>query len=229
MPRVSVIIPAYNAALFIGEAIESILAQSFQDFEIIVVDDGSTDGTAEVVKKFPQVRFIEQPHSGIAVSRNAGILAARGELIAWIDADDRWTKDKLEKQVDWLDQHPETGMLLTRYRNFTDLPEEALSKEQKELLGIEVVRLMVTAVIRKELFDRLGLFDASLAYSEDSEWIRRVDLRCIGAIAKLGEILYERRIHTSNITLTHKDISSHQAKALYTRALLNLRKQEKGK
>ena len=229
MPRVSVIIPAYNAASFIGEAIESILAQSFQDFEIIVVDDGSTDGTAEVVKKLPQVRLIEQPHSGIAVSRNAGILAACGELIAWIDADDRWTKDKLEKQVDWLDRHPETGIVFTRYRNFTELPEESLSKEQKELMDTEVRRSMVTAVVRKALFEQLGLFDESLIYSEDSEWKRRVDLRCIGAVAKLEEILYERRIHTSNITLTHKDISSHQAKALYTRALLNLRKQEKGK
>ena len=224
MPRVSVIIPAYNAASFIGEAIESILAQSFQDFEIIVVDDGSTDGTAEAVKRFPQVRLIEQPHSGISTARNTGILAANGELIAWIDADDRWTKDKLEKQVDWLDKHPETGIVFTRYRNFTELPEESLSEEQKELLDTEVRRSMVTAVIRKELFDRLGLLDTSFVYSEDSEWIRRVDLGYRGAEAKLEEILYERRVHSRNITLTHEDATEEQVKRLYARALLNLRK-----
>ena len=214
MPRVSVIIPAYNAEAFVAEAVESVLAQTYQDFEIIAVDDGSTDGTVSVLKQYPQVKLIEKPHSGIAETRNAGLKAACGELVAWIDADDRWRKDKLAKQVAYLDAHPETGMLYTRYWNFTDLPEESLSPEQRFLLGKEISRSMATTVIRKVLFDRFGLFDTSLVYSEDSEWMLRVLIRCPGAVAKLNEILYERRVHGNNITLTHEDAKEEQMRPL---------------
>ncbi|MBR2990821.1 MAG: glycosyltransferase family 2 protein [Solobacterium sp.] len=227
MPGVSVIIPAYNAADYIGEAVESILAQNYQDLEIIVVDDGSEDGTADTLKRFPMVRLVKIPHSGIAAARNTGISLAGGELIAFVDADDRWKKDKLELQLRYLQLHPEKAMVLTRYRNFTDLPEKSLSKEQKELLGREVGRLMVTALIRRELFDSYGLFDPSLVYSEDTEWMIRVDLRRPDAMYKLDDFLYERRIHNRNITLTHDNISLEMMRPLYAKALLNLRKEEK--
>jgi glycosyltransferase involved in cell wall biosynthesis len=100
-PAVSIIIPAYNASEYIQETISSVLNQSFQDFEVIVVDDGSTDGTVEMVEKFhDHIQLIRRSNGGAAKARNAGIEAARGEWIAFIDADDIWMPDKLELQLE---------------------------------------------------------------------------------------------------------------------------------
>src|SRR6476469_10004419 len=100
-PLVSVVIPAYNAERFLGEAIESVLAQGYAHFELIVVDDGSSDRTAEVARSFgDRVRTIEQENSGVSAARNAGTRAAGGELLAFLDADDRWSPGWLERMVD---------------------------------------------------------------------------------------------------------------------------------
>ena len=222
MPRVSVVIPAYNAEAFAAQAVESLRAQTWQDFEVIAVDDGSEDATAEVFRRFPEVRLVSVPHGGIARARNAGVSAAGGELIAFVDADDRWLPDKLEKQVSYLDAHPDCLIVFTRYRNFTDIPAGELDRLQTELLGNEIDRLLVTSVIRKEAFDRFGLFDTSLVYAEDTEWLYRLRLKCPERIAKLGEVLYERRIHGGNITLTHEDLGQQEIQPIIARAIRNL-------
>src|SRR5437763_14589481 len=103
MPTVSVIIPAFNAELYIGAAIQSVISQSFQDWDLIVVNDGSTDATPTIVSDFarrdPRIRLINQQNGKLAKARNSGIAAASGEFIAFLDADDVWVPDKLEKQV----------------------------------------------------------------------------------------------------------------------------------
>ena len=113
MPRVSVIIPTYNRADLLGEAIDSVLAQSYQDFEMIVADDGSTDETAMVASKYgDKVRFLALPHRGQpAAPRNAGIAAATGEYISFLDSDDLYLPDKLALQVPALDENPKVGMV----------------------------------------------------------------------------------------------------------------------
>ena len=117
MLRVSVVIPAYNGAQFIGNALESVLSQSLPADEIIVVNDGSEDATAEVLQAYAhQIQIIEQPNLGVAAARNRGLAAAQGELIAFLDQDDLLLPDKLKLQVDCLAQHPTVGMLHSGFR-----------------------------------------------------------------------------------------------------------------
>jgi teichuronic acid biosynthesis glycosyltransferase TuaG len=104
MPAVSVIIPAYNAEAFLARALRSVQAQSFQDFEIVVVDDGSTDGTAAVARGFSGVRYVGANHQGEAAARNRGLEEARGEFVAFVDADDEWLPEKLARQVAFMER-----------------------------------------------------------------------------------------------------------------------------
>ena len=104
MPAVSVIIPAYNAEAFLARAIRSVEAQSFQDFEIVVVDDGSTDRTAEIARGFSRVRYVRGSHRGEAAARNRGLEEAQGELVAFVDADDEWLAEKLARQVAFMNE-----------------------------------------------------------------------------------------------------------------------------
>jgi teichuronic acid biosynthesis glycosyltransferase TuaG len=103
MPAVSVIIPAYNAEVFLARAIRSVEAQSLRDFEIVVVDDGSTDGTADIAQGFTSVRFLSQPHLGAAAARNRGLEDAGGDLVAFLDADDEWLPEKLARQLEFME------------------------------------------------------------------------------------------------------------------------------
>ena len=121
MPAVTVVIPTYNYGRFIGEAIRSVLTQTFQDFEIIVVDDGSTDDTPAVVATFDdsRLRFIRIENSGQSVAINTGLDAAQGEFIAILDADDRWRPAKLERQVAFLRSEPGVGSVLCNFVRFS--------------------------------------------------------------------------------------------------------------
>lgn len=115
MPKISVIVPTYNRADMLLQAIESVFAQTFQDFETIVSDDGSTDNTEEVVRQFgSRVRYLKNAHSGLpSVARNIALDAAQGKYIAFLDSDDLWLPDKLKTQVDVLDDHPQVGMVFS--------------------------------------------------------------------------------------------------------------------
>jgi teichuronic acid biosynthesis glycosyltransferase TuaG len=104
MPAVSVIIPAYNAEAFLGRAIRSVDAQTFRDFEIVVIDDGSTDGTAEVAQGFAGLRYVRGSHGGEAAARNRGLAEATGELVAFVDADDEWLPEKLTRQLAFMEK-----------------------------------------------------------------------------------------------------------------------------
>lgn len=120
-PLVSVIIPAYNCCKYISEAVESVLRQSYGNVEIIVVNDGSTDNTERVVKSFGgKIKYIKQANKGSSSARNAGMAAASGDYIAFLDADDRWRKYKLELQVDILRSMPYIDMLFTNYANINE-------------------------------------------------------------------------------------------------------------
>src|SRR5882724_2062331 len=115
-PKVSVIIPTYNRAHYLGTAVNSVLSQTFSDFELIVVDDGSTDDTMRLVERFhdSRLRYIYQQHRGISAAMNAGIRAARGGYIARLDSDDIWLPDMLEVEVGVLDARPEIGLVYAK-------------------------------------------------------------------------------------------------------------------
>src|SRR5687768_199170 len=113
--RVSVIIPTYNSGSLVVQAVEGVLAQTRQAEEVIVVDDGSTDDTAERLQQFGErIRVVRQANGGVATARNAGLRASSGDLVAFLDADDAWHPQKLERQIALLQQHPEFGLLATQ-------------------------------------------------------------------------------------------------------------------
>lgn len=115
---VSVVIPCYNGAIYLDEAIESVLAQEYDPLELIVVDDGSTDESGAVASQYREVRLISMPHSGVGATLNVGVRHALGELLAFLDADDRWLPDKLALQVPVLEGDPDVDMVFGHMRQF---------------------------------------------------------------------------------------------------------------
>jgi glycosyltransferase involved in cell wall biosynthesis len=190
---VSVVIPAYNAEKYIGRAIDSVLAQTRQADEIIVVDDGSTDSTADVVQAYgDKVHFIRQKNGGASVARNTGIEAANSEWIAFLDADDEWLPGKLEKQIEHLKRNPD--LLWTHSNYFTlsavddtqkvafapDCYEEFLKGELfEDYLSIHVAAPIRTStvIIKKEVLVRSGLFLVGQLWSQDTDIFFRIAYR----------------------------------------------------
>ena len=226
-PRVSVLIPVYNCAPWIAAAIESVLAQTYQDFEIIVADDGSTDQTVQIVQRYPRVQYLFQPHSGISAARNLALSKARGELIAFLDADDLWAPNKLALQVSYLDAHPECKIIFCHYHNFTDIPEEKLTLKQKQLLRTEVPLFLAGSCIRKELFNQIGNFNIHYCHSEDTEWVISIKMHGVDISHRLDETLYLRRVHNGNITLTHNGMGHQQYYSMMSKLLLQKLKKDK--
>jgi glycosyltransferase involved in cell wall biosynthesis len=147
-PLVSVIVPTYNYAEFIGEAIKSVLDQTIQDFEILVIDDGSTDNTKEVVLSFgDKVRYFYQSQQGPAKARNKGIVESKGEYIAFLDADDVWLPSKLEKQVNLFRSNPKLGMVVTDNFLFDDagIYREYVNKKGYLITGDVVANIFINS------------------------------------------------------------------------------------
>lgn len=195
MPKVSVIIPSFNCELYIAETINSVLNQSHKNIELIVVDDGSTDRTREIVASFgAPVRLITQPNSGRCAARNQGIREASGEFICLLDHDDYWFSDKLALQLAEFRRHPEAGGIYSSYILWYEygdgcfpLPDSfdvSASPDgiDADLSGwiyhkflIDIYMLTSTAMFRAAVFEKCGVYDESLPYSEDWElWLRIV-------------------------------------------------------
>jgi len=179
--KISVVIPAYQAAATIKDAISSVLAQTFTDYEILVVDDGSRDGTSSLVASFrdDRVRLLAySTNKGAAAARNTGIQAARAELIAFLDADDLWLPEKLARQVDLMDGHPEYGGCVTGFRYET---EEGISLEitRKPASWIRefskgcAVAPGTTLMVRHMCYDSVGYYDEAMPRHEDFDWLLR--------------------------------------------------------
>jgi glycosyltransferase involved in cell wall biosynthesis len=182
VPRVSVIIPAHNAARFVTETVESVLNQKHRDLEVIVVDDGSTDETAEVLRAFgDRIVLRSQPNGGVARARNEGARVATGEWLAFLDADDLWLPDKLERQLGLAD--PSTSWIYSDRFNFgncVDIPE--VQSEITAMHEGDVFTALLTegnfissstVIVRKEIFDRVGGYCENLRGTEDWDlWIR---------------------------------------------------------
>ncbi len=197
-PLVSVIIPVYNGEAYLAEAVESIHRQNYEPIEIIIVDDGSTDETANVVKSYNNMRYIYQPNQGVAAARNSGIENSWGELIAFLDADDCWALNKLNIQVDCLLRHPHVGYTLGMQRNFLESGTDRPFWLKKEHLLRDHIGFLPTLLIRKQIFQAVGLFNPDYRISSDVEWFSRVVDACIPRIV-VSELVLYRRIHNSNL------------------------------
>ena len=159
IPLVSVVIPTFNCAKYILSALDSVLAQTYRPIEVIVVDDGSTDGTTDIIRNYTDVRYYYQFNQGVSVARNVGIEAAHGEFIAFLDADDCWKNNKLKVQINFMLKYPEFGYTSTQVLDFLDInsPKSLLSKH-KGSYDNQIIILPSTLVVRKNVFDKIGAF-----------------------------------------------------------------------
>ena len=197
-PLVSVIIPVLNGEAYLDEALASIPADAGGRVETIVVDDGSTDGTAELVRRHRGVRYFYQVKAGIGAARNAGLSLAGGAFIAFLDADDYWLPGKLCLQLAVLRAQPRTDMVFGHIRQFHS-PE--LSQSERERIrcpdGAMPAELPSTMLCRRAVFDRVGLFETRWKVGQDVDWIMRARACGLRSVM-LAETVYMRRLHTKN-------------------------------
>jgi glycosyltransferase involved in cell wall biosynthesis len=219
MPRVSIIIPTYNRRHLLTEAIESVLRQTVADYEIIVADDGSLDGTAEMLQhRGAPVRYLRLPHSGLpGVVRNAGINIAQGNDIAFLDSDDLWAPDALEKRLAILDARPEVHLVYTDaivFAHGTGIAlhrRHAISQPAAGWIGPQLLLgdFMPTpsVIVRRAVLDVVGLFseDPSLRCGEDWDLWLRIVARYQAAF--VAEPLIRVRFHPGKITLEEEEIA----------------------
>ena len=211
-PLVTVIMPTYNYAQFIKEAIDSVLNQTYKNLELIIVDNYSEDNTEEIVKSYKdnRIKYTKFRNNGvIAASRNTGIKDSKGEYVAFLDSDDLWLPDKLERQVKFLDEHPAVGLVYARAEQFTAarqsgpiIPSLRRAKDgwvfndlvKRNFIGI------LTVLVRRKCLERIGSFDEDpkLKSVEDYElWLRLAKHFPVGFINK---VLAKYRVHSTNIS-----------------------------
>ncbi|HET9299472.1 MAG TPA: glycosyltransferase [Candidatus Polarisedimenticolaceae bacterium] len=208
----SVVIPAYNAAAFLGEALESVFAQGIPDVEVVVVDDGSSDGTAEVARRFGRgVRVLSQPRSGSGRARNLGLSETNGEIVAFLDADDVWVPDKMARQLPILEGDRALALVFSDMVAFGEPGVEGRSYFRERGFtgrctpGTILVHDMIstpTVVLRRACLPRTGPFDTGLPIGQDTDlWIR---LALHHPVAFVSAPLVRRRFHPGNATRNHR-------------------------
>jgi glycosyltransferase involved in cell wall biosynthesis len=195
-PLVSVVIPVYNGEPFLREALDSVLAQDYEPFEVVVVDDGSTDGSGAIARSYPEVRYIRQENQGPAVARNAGIAAARGEFLAFFDADDVMLPNKLSVQVGYLLEHPEATATLANQATIGPPPETARDTAWSDAPDVQPT----SVVLRRSTILELGGFDPAVSPTDDFDLLIRLRERG-HRIEVLPEVVMHRRYHGGNLVL----------------------------
>lgn len=211
---ISVIIPTYNRAYLVKDAINSVLSQTYQEFEILVVDDGSTDDTVKVVNSFQdeRIKYIYQENSGKpSVVRNKGIKEAKGDFIAFLDSDDLWHPEMLEKHINILKDNPDIGFSTnwSLYQTFDGkelFQKKCLAHNQKEYLEYMLLDPdkaytgTGSSLIRKEILQKAGLFDEEMTFCED--WDLFFRMAALSEIYNIEEILTYVRNHKESISKT---------------------------
>ncbi len=208
-PLVSVVIPAYNAANFLNETIESVIFQTYPNWELIIVDDGSTDTTADIAKNYAQkdsrIRYVFQTNQKMASARNTGIRQAIGKYIAFLDADNLFLKNKLEDQVAFMESHPECGVSYAKIHYFYGSDASILYKnDQPQFSGNIFDKVLpqnfinvLTVLVRKDFFDKFGAFEEGW-YACDEHYVW-VNLAYHGAqFYYLDKVVGLLRLHRTN-------------------------------
>jgi glycosyltransferase involved in cell wall biosynthesis len=223
-PLVSVIIPVYNGTNYLREAIESVLAQTYTNYEILVVDDGSTDATWDIIQSYgARVRGIRKENGGVASALNQGIREAKGDYIAWLSHDDLFLPEKLERQVNFLREFKHFKACYTDYyltdaigRILSEIKTPWYPREQtiRALFG-DMYISGSTILIDRACFDHVGLFSESLRYTQDAEmWLRIIRQFDIG---RLPETLMKQRTHPDQGSVGLKPAHRHEIMNLYQR------------
>lgn len=240
-PTVSIIIPTYNRAHLLGRAIQSVLNQTYKDFELIVVDDGSTDNTEQIVRSFSdeRIRYVRhKKNKGVAAARNTGIKTARGEYMAFQDSDDEWLPEKLEKQTGIFETAlPEVGVVYTGVHRLKNnrkayIPSSGITQKEGYIFSSLLKGNFIStpaALVKKECFQRAGMFDERFPSAEDRELFIRISkyyqFRCIdeplviayhqpdsisanqSARVRALELIYEK--HFEDIKKDRRVLASH--------------------
>jgi glycosyltransferase involved in cell wall biosynthesis len=200
--------PAYNCASYIEEAIDSVLAQTFQDFELIIINDGSFDDTERRLAKFQtRIRYVSQVNRGVSTARNVGIGLAQGELISFLDADDTWLREKLSCTLDAARAHPTCGIIasdllmfdkdgVSNPSRFKDFPVENGNVAEKLLFHNWLTPSAVT--VRRVCFDSVGTFDEEIGWGED--WMMWLRIALGFPIYHIPEVLVRYRVHPASAT-----------------------------
>ncbi len=213
VPRVTVVMPVYNGERYLRVAIDSILTQTFQDFELLIIDDGSTDQSVHIIKSYtdPRIRLLRNPgNRGVAYSRNVGLREAAGTYLAWCDCDDVSLPARLEKQVAWLDANPGVGACGTGIVRFGGGQQEVVSRVQTDPDYLRGMLLFMPAIpnatvmLRKKLVHREGItYLETLAVAEDFDFV----LRCSWCfpVANLPEVLYRYRASETSLMKVYSE------------------------
>jgi glycosyltransferase involved in cell wall biosynthesis len=215
MPAVTVVIPLYNKRSYIGRALDSVLRQSFQKFEIIVVDDGSTDNGADVVKSYadPRIRLIRQENKGVSVARNAGVDRATADFVTFLDADDEWKPRQLETVLELREKYPDAGLYATayeictsggekrpaQYHNIPEPPWEGIMADYFKTAARGDTPISTSAVgIPKKIFQETGGFPPGYWFGEDADLYGRIALKYPVAFSwYIGSIYYYDTINST--------------------------------
>lgn len=217
-PLVSVIVPVFEGERFLGDALDSVAAQTYPNIETLVVDDGSSDRSAEIASERSEVLVLREPHRGAAAARNVGLSAARGELIALLDQDDEWRPQKLARQAAALAERPELAIVLSHVEmvlvDGTPCPDWF---EPAWLTSSTPGFVPSTWLVRREVFERVGQFDTSYSIACDSDWLTRA--KDAGLTSEmLSDVLVRWRLHGANssydqATMRHETLRMLRATA----------------
>lgn len=193
---ISVIVPLFNGERFVAEALATVLSQTFRPLEILVVDDGSTDNGVQIVRAIAGVEVLQKPHSGLAPTLNYGVQHAKGELLAFLDADDRWVADKLAWQLSALAEDPALAMVFGHCRQFTQIQEKDAWREV--FMSIQPGVHKSGLLIRRHAWETIGEFTEADGKHDFLDWYARaVELGIKSCV--LEQILFERRVHDQNM------------------------------
>jgi cellulose synthase/poly-beta-1,6-N-acetylglucosamine synthase-like glycosyltransferase len=211
-PIVSVVIPAYNAAQFLPATITSVQQQSFSDWELLIINDGSTDDTVAVIRQYQEIdhriHLINQINQGVSTTRNLGVANSKGKFIAFLDADDQWLPNKLEQHLKHFQSHPRLGVSFSQVEILTPTGEPTGQVSSSRLTNLKPEHLLsenpttTTSnwVVRKEVFAQVGGFCPDMSYSEDLELLLRV--MCTGdwEIAGINQVLTRYRTSSAGLS-----------------------------
>ncbi|MDA9121212.1 glycosyltransferase family 2 protein [Flavobacteriales bacterium] len=214
-PLISVIIPVYNASKYLDEALQSVFNQSYKNLEIIAVNDGSTDNSSEVLEKYAsRITIITSINKGIGSARNLGIKAARGEYLAFLDADDIWDSEKLKKQITNFENDPSLDIVYCSFKEFMS-PDMDSEMAAKRILKPEAMTgaSCGTSLLPRSSFEKVGYFSEELKSGEYIDWFARAKEQKLNLLFT-NECLYHRRSHSDNHTVRESDSRMDYLKVL---------------